>query len=125
MRIELPILEQKFVDGKIIPTEKIADFEVDTSIYSEERWEQNFPILAEKEGLFQYIARIQDNSITERVRVSSMLKAIYCFIESDEIPTYKHFAKMINLSTPEYTTRILESLKNAFKAILNGSSTKN
>lgn len=125
MRIELPILEQKMENGVVVAKERTAVFDIDTSVYSEERWEQNFPALAEKEGLFQYIERVQDNSVTDRVRVSCMLKAIYCFIESSEIPTYKHFAQMINLSTPEYTMRMLESLKAAFNAILNGASTKN
>lgn len=125
MKIQLPVLEQSFVNGKIISTEKIASFDIDTSVYSEERWEQNFPDLAKNEGLFQYIERIQKNSVTERVKVACMLKAVYCFIESEEIPTYKEFAQMFNLSTPDYTTRMIGALHSAFEAILNGSSVKN
>lgn len=125
MKIELPILDQKMENGEIVTSERLAIFDIDTSVYSEERWEQNFPALAANEGLFQYIERVQENAVTDRVRVSCMLKAIYCFIESAEVPTYKQFAQMISLSTPEYTVRMLESLKAAFKAILNGSSTKN
>lgn len=125
MKIELPILDQKMENGEIVTSERLAIFDIDTSVYSEERWEQNFPALAANEGLFQYIERVQENAVTDRVRVSCMLKAIYCFIESAEVPTYKQFAQMISLSTPEYTVRMLESLKAAFNAILNGSSVKN
>ena len=125
MKIQLPILEQEIADGRIISKERTAIFNIDTSVYSEERWEQNFPALAEKEGLFQYIERIQQNSVTERVKVACMLKAVYCFIESEEVPTYKDFAQMFNLATPEYTTRMIEALRSAFNAILNGSSVKN
>lgn len=125
MIIKLPILEQSLSDGNILSVERDAVFNIDTSVYSEERWEQNFPDLANKEGLFQYVERIQNNSVTERVKVACMLKAIYCFIESEEIPTYKSFAQMINLATHEYTKRMLDALCNAFKAILNGSSVKN
>lgn len=125
MRIELPILDQKMENGVLLTDERTAVFDIDTSVYSEERWEKNFPALAEKEGLFQYIERVQQHSVTDRVRVSCMLKAIYCFIESAEIPTYKQFAQMISLSNPEYTTRLLEGLKTAFNTILNGSSVKN
>lgn len=125
MRIELPILDQKIVDGQIVSTERNATFNIDTSVYSEERWEQNFPALASREGLFQYVERIQKDSTTERVKVACMLKAIYCFIESDEIPTYKSFAQMINLATPEYTTRMINTLHSAFDLILNSSSVKN
>ena len=125
MKIELPVLDQKIVNGKLISNERTAIFNIDTSVYSEERWEQNFPALASREGLFQYVERIQKDSVTERVKVASMLKAIYCFIESDEIPTYKAFAQMFNLATPEYTTRMINALHSAFEIILNGSSVKN
>lgn len=125
MRIDLPILEQKLENDSIVNSERTASFTIDTSVYSEERWEKNFPELARHEGLFQYIERIDNNSISDRVKVACMLKAIYCFIESDEIPTYKSFAQLINLAVPEYTTRLIDTLKNAFKLILNGSSVKN
>lgn len=125
MKIELPVLDQKIVNGELISNERTAIFNIDTSVYSEERWEQNFPALASREGLFQYVERIQKDSVTERVKVASMLKAVYCFIESDEIPTYKAFAQMFNLATPEYTTRMINALHSAFEIILNGSSVKN
>ena len=125
MKIKLPILEQSIENGNLISAERDAVFNLDTSVYSEERWEQHFPTLASKEGLFQYVERIQKDSVTERVKVACMLKAIYCFIESDEIPTYKSFAQMINLATPEYTTRMIKILHDAFNIILNSSSVKN
>lgn len=126
MFVEIPILKQELVEGKVVSTEKNAIFDVDTSVYSEERWEQNFPKLAQKEGLFQYIDRIQkDTGVVENVRVAAMLKAVYCFLESEEIPTYKSFAQMFKLSDPEYTERLIKRLTNVFKQILGGSSTKN
>lgn len=125
MIIKLPILRQSLSEGTLLSEEYNAVFNIDTSVYSEERWEQHFPELAKKEGLFQYIEKIQKESVTERVKVACMLKAIYCFIESDEIPTYKSFAQMINLATPEYTTRMIKTLHDAFDAILNSSSVKN
>jgi hypothetical protein len=125
MKIQLPILEQRLEGDTLVSNERISTFDIDTSVYSEERWEQNFPDLAAKEGLFQYIERIKENSVTNRVRAACMLKAIYCFIESEEIPTYKHFAQMISLSNEEYSTRLLTSLESAFRLILNGSSVKN
>ena len=125
MRIELPVLKQEIVDGAIVSEETVEKFEIDTSVYSEERWEQNFPLLAEKEGLFQYIERIQKNALPGRVKVACMLKAIYCFIESDTIASYKEFAQMFNLAVPEYTERLISTLKQSFDLVLNGSSVKN
>lgn len=125
MIIKLPLLKQRIVDDTVVSEETSACFEVDTSVYSEERWEQNFPALAQKESLFSYIERIQEQSVSDRVQVTCMLKAIYCFIESDSIHSYKEFAQLINLATPEYTTKFIDSLRNAFKLIINSSSVKN
>ena len=125
MRVSIPVLEQEYTDNGIVSSEKDVCFDIDTSVYSEERWEQNFPDLAAREGLFQYAERIQNNSVSDRVRVSCMLKAIYCFLESDACPTYKSFAQLFNLAVPEYTERLITRLKQVFQAILGGSSVKN
>lgn len=125
MRIELPTLKQEMVGEEVITTESTAVFDLDTSVYSEERWEQNFPRLAEHYGLFQYIEKVQKESETNKVRVIAMLKAVYCFIESNTVPTYKDFAKMFNLAVPEYTDKLINKLKTAFKLVLGGSSVKN
>lgn len=125
MIIKLPVLNQKLENEQVVSEEKSVAFDIDTSVYSEERWEQNFPQLAGKESLFQYIERVHSASATDRVRVVCMLKAIYCFIESDSIPTFKSFAQLFNLATPEYTDRLIAELLSAFKAILAGSSVKN
>lgn len=125
MKVQIPILEQELVDEQVVNKETIAVFDLDTSVYSEERWEQNFPQLSAKEGLFQYIERVQKNALTERVKVACMLKAIFCFIESDKITSYKEFAKMFNLAVPEYTSKLIETLTKSFKMILGGSSVKN
>lgn len=125
MRIDIPVLKQNISNGEIRSQEINVPFEIDTSVYSEERWEQNFPALAAREGLFEYISRIKENALTERVKVASMLKAIYCFLESKEIKSYKDFAQMFNLAVPEYTERLITTLKESFDLILNSSSVKN
>lgn len=125
MRIELPILHQEIAGDKLVSVEKSVQFDLDTSVYSEERWEQNFPAMAAHEGLFQYIERVQKNSLTERVKVAAMLKAIFCFLESDEIGSYKSFAQMFNLANSEYTEKLISALIAAFKLVLGSSSVKN
>lgn len=125
MIIKLPVQKQRLQDDVLIYDEVSVPFEIDTSVYSEERWEQNFPNQAANEGLFQYIARVKEQGLTDRVKVTALLKAIYCFVESDSVPTYKDFAKLFNMATPEYTDKLIHSLKSAFELILNSSSVKN
>ena len=129
MKIRLPLLRQEIVNNTIVSQEEILEVELDTSVYSEERWEQNFPELAKREGLFQYIERIHEatknGEVDKRVSVISMLKAIYCFLEFEGYMDYKSFCKMFNLAQTEYTTKLIEELKRAFKLILGSSSVKN
>lgn len=125
MKITLPFLHQKVEDEKVVSKEEDIVFDLDTSIYSEERWEQHFPQLASRESLFQYIERIQQDAISDRVKVACMLKAIFCFIESDRINTYKEFAQMFSLSDIDYTDRLISKLKNAFTLVLGSSTVKN
>ena len=125
MKIQIPVLNQEMIEDVVVNKESNLVVDIDTSIYSEERWEQNFPNLAKHEGLFQYIERVQNNSLTDRVKVAGMLKAIFCFIESDRISSYKEFAQMFNLAVPEYTEKLIDTLLKSFKMIINGSSVKN
>ena len=125
MKIKLPIIHKKLVDDSVVIEESFINLELDTSVYSEERWEQHFPVQAQHEGLFQYVERIQAGAVNDRVKVACMLKAVFCFVESEDLPDYKSFAKLFDLATPEYTERLIQCLKGAFNAVLNSSSTKN
>lgn len=125
MRIDLPIIRKSLVNGSVCIDQGSITLDLDTSVYSEERWEKNFPALAEKEGLFQYIERVHSGSVTDRVKVACMLKAIYCFVESNELPDYKSFAMLFDLAVPEYTEKLITCLKVSFEKIIGGSSTKN
>lgn len=126
MKVEIPILHQSFDGDKIIQEEKEEFFDIDTSVYSEERWEQHFPVQAQHESLFEYIEKVRNaKNVSDRVRVCSMLKAVYCFIESDTVPTYKQFAQLFVLSNPEYTERLINRLISVFKAVSESSAVKN
>lgn len=125
MKIQLPVLHEEIVLDELVQTETLETFDLDTSVYSEERWEKHFPQMAEKEGLFAYIERVSKTKTTDRVRVISMLKAVFCFIESEKVSTYKEFAQMFSLSSTEYTNRLIDTLKKAFETVLRGSAVKN
>ena len=126
MKVAIPILRQSFDGGKVVNEEKEELFDIDTSVYSEERWEQHFPAQAKQESLFEYIERVQHSKdVSDRVRVSAMLKAVYCFVESDTVPSYKQFAQLFVLSNPDYTERLINRLVSVFRAVSEGSAVKN
>lgn len=125
MKIEIPTLREEIREGELVREEKTILLDIDTSVYSEERWEQNFPLMAQHEGLFQYIERVSEIQTSDRVRVVAMLKALYCFVESSEIPTYKAFAQMFSLSATDYTERLINKLLETFRLITGSSTVKN
>jgi hypothetical protein len=119
--IELPVIEQKIEEGKLIETKTKLKAYIDTSIYSQTRWEINFPKEAEKEGLFDYIERIKEYKQVDIAKTISLLKAIYCFMEIDK--SFKDFLKLFNVS--DNTLPLINALKDTFEIILNSSAEKN
>ncbi len=95
---------------------------LDMSLYAEERWEQNFPKLAEKETLFAYIARLQLTDTTDIYPyLLTSLKALYCFLDSDEIGSFKEFARLFALTNADLLDKQVKTIQNAFDGVLSGS----
>lgn len=119
----MPIYEQKEVKGKLITTEKTIEVVIDTSVFSEQRWEDNFPKQAEKETLTSYIARIlktkNKNSIAY---VLSGLKALYCLIKSSSFPDFESFASNFNLADEKSLNKAVNRLQYIFNLALNSST---
>lgn len=119
----MPIYEQKEVKGKLITIEKTIEVVIDTSVFSEQRWEDNFPKQAEKETLMSYISRIiktkNKNSIAY---VLSGLKALYCLIKSSSFPDFESFASNFNLADEKSLNKAVNRLQYIFNLALNSST---
>jgi hypothetical protein len=128
MKIKLPLLRKEF-DEKTKTVKQIRgtlECDIDTTVYAEERWERHFPELAQREGLFEYAERITGHKEEGgRAYVAALLKAVFCFIESDDLPTYKSFAQLFDLADEKYSTELINGFKDAFDLILGSSATKN
>lgn len=133
IKTTLPIIEKTLVkettpDGEkeqIKITERDIVITLDTSVYAEERWEQNFPHNAEKETLFAYVARVQkskQDKATDTANVLSNLKAIYCFIESDEVATFKEFCRLFDLSDARHTEKVVNKIVYIFELVSEGGT---
>lgn len=124
--VKLPIVQQKILENGELHTEKTEEeVQVDFSVYAEMRWEKEFPQQAEKEGLFEYIERLNrikklgKNAHLQRELVLSMTKVLYCLIESNW--TFKEFAQKISIQQPAFIKKINEILELA----VNSSAEKN
>lgn len=124
----LPVLETELneADGTLKKSEREIKVKIDTSLFAEERWEKHFPHNAQRETLFAYIERVQEKGLADAAHILSNLKALYCFIESDEIADFKSFLQLFNMSDVEYLTRLTNKIKLVFEIALKSTvSAKN
>ena len=103
------------------------DCTLDTSLYAEQRWEKYFPDEASKSKLFDYVERLLNakGEVSARVYSLSMLKAVYCFIESDDLPEFKEFAQLFDMSDEQFAIETIKKLQHMFEIALSSSATKN
>lgn len=123
MKITLPIQTKEYTDSGIKITASEKEFDLDTSLASEIRWEAKFPEQAEKADLFSYTQRIQENkSLTAPVLLSKM-KSIYCWFDTDV--SFIDFVKMFDLSDKNYTDKLTAKITKVWETIQEGSAEKN
>lgn len=100
IKIKLPINKRELIDGKIVDNLSEIIAYVDISVFAEERWEKNFPELAKNETMLTYLTRLEKLRKSKKdinsTTVKSMLKVLYCCLESDELPTFKSFVQIFD-----------------------------
>lgn len=89
----LPVFETTLDEtkGELIHKTRDIKVQIDVSLFAEKRWEENFPANAKNETLFAYVERIGDKGAKNPAYLMSNLKAVYCFIVSDEIADFGAF----------------------------------
>lgn len=121
MIIKLPTIKRKPIEenGEIVDivTEKeYLAFDLDTSIHSEYRFQRYFKDTVSDKTLADYASRILSfkpkNSSDRMLQLASLLKIIYCFLESEKVPTYEDFEKLFDFSiAEELLTKIAKILE--------------
>jgi len=126
MKTTLPILKIDYDETTKTAkkTESEIEVNIDTSVFAEQRWEENFPQQAARETLFAYVERIigTDGKIG-KANILSSLKALFCFIESNALPDFKAFCQMFNVAESDYFNRLTDKISTVFDVALHGSVT--
>ena len=123
MRFKFPVQRKELVDGKVKKEKGYIDFDIDTSLASQARYEKKFPELAKYEDLYNYSIRIKDVKELSTAKILSWLKLLYCWIETDL--DYIDFLKLFDLTDQDYVKEFIKALEKAFNTIIDGSSEKN
>ena len=125
IQTKLPVFESHIDEktNKLVIEPKEIDVKIDTSLFAEERWEANFPHNAKNETLFAYIERMRDEGKIDTVHVLSHLKALYCFLEGDDIADFKSFCQLFNTVDGKRLAQLVEKIKVVFEIILDSATT--
>lgn len=125
IKIKIPFNEREIVEGKIKNNPGEIAAHLDMTVFAEERWQKHFPENAKNETLFAYVERIQKQNKTSKidmVTIISNLKALYCFLKSEELPTFNTFAQLFDLSDQVTLDKQVKVIREAFDIVLHSSA---
>lgn len=128
IRSKLPIFQYQYDEEKkqVISQRKDIDVLIDTSIFSQQRWEAHFPLLAEKETLQAHLERVKKINAKglDIPKIISILKVLFCFIDSNEFSTFEDFSKAFSIPNTNDLEILINKIKDIFEAIVNSSAVK-
>lgn len=123
MKIKLPIQTKELKGEELVKIESEKEFELDTTLAAQIRFETKFPELAQNEDLFDYSKRITANEQLTAGVIISKMKMLYCWLETDI--DFVQFLKMFDLTDIEYITKLTNCIKKAIEIVFNSSAEKN
>lgn len=120
----LPVFETELNEksGELIHKTRDIKCKIDVSLFAEKRWEENFPANAKNETLFAYVERVGEKDLKNPAYLMSHLKAVFCFIESDEIADFNAFLRLFDIAGGECLTRLLDKIKFVFEIALKAAA---
>lgn len=123
MKIKLPVQLKEIKDGKLKKEVLEKEFDLDTSVASQVRFEAKFPELAENEDLYEYSKRISVVKSKSAGVIISQMKVLYCYLDTDM--SYMEFLKMFDLADLEYIKKLTSAITECFDIVFNSSAEKN
>lgn len=105
MRINLPIIKERYYDGdgKLVVERGELPVTIDASMLAHLKWEEHF----EKQlgvNLTEYTERVSkwvQNPEEAKLHFLSLLKWLYCYVNSDALPTFIDFVKLFQVEVME------------------------
>ena len=98
MIIKIPTIKKELKDDKLIKHKGEMKVEIDTSFLAHLKWEEKFQ---ENMGvdLNTYTSKVrewlEDDTLAKR-NFMGFLKLLYCYVNSDKLPTFKSFIKLFD-----------------------------
>ena len=126
MRFELPTLKEEFNSETkaIVEKEGSINCELNLTLDAQQTWEDEFPVLANQIGLFDYVEKMRDVKIVDQSTAMIALKIIYCFILFDEKVSFREFVRMFTFANAEYFKKLSSTITDILKAINDRNENK-
>ena len=117
MYVTIPIIKERKIDKNTNKVDVIKDeikVRVDTSFLAHLKWEQEFQEImkCDLNEYTQRIASIQNDKELVKTNMLGVLKLLYCYIHSDDIPSFKNFLQLLDYEVAEDILNILSDVLN-------------
>ena len=122
--LKLPTLKQEIKDGELKSVKGEMNCFVNVSASAQMIWEREFPILAEKTALFEYVDNFSQTGIKDSASAIFALKLLYCFLVFEKPLSVFDYLSMFNFASVEYFDELTQTLIKAFEVIFPESKKK-
>lgn len=121
MRINIPTLKKTWDEDKktTIREQGQLSVNIDTSMLAHLKWEEQFQDVVGHDlaTYTEMVRKWAKDEQTAKARFIGMLKLLYCYVDSEELPTFKDFAKMLDFEIiDEILTKISSVLEEVGKS---------
>lgn len=123
MKITLPIQRKQLKGQEVIKIKENKEFELDTTLVAQMRYEKNFPELAKNEDLFDYSKRISEVDSLSAAVIISKMKMLYCWLDGNI--DFIEFLRLFDLTDIEYITNLTGEINRVIELVFNSSAEKN
>jgi hypothetical protein len=116
MIITIPTISKEMVNGEIKKTKGEMKVNIDTSFLAHLKWEEQFQsIVGYDLATYTEMVKIwlQDKS-KGKSHFLGLLKLLYCYVNSDELPTFKDFCKLFDV---EIADEILKKISAVLEEV--------
>ncbi|MDD4275929.1 MAG: hypothetical protein RBT65_07560 [Methanolobus sp.] len=116
MIITIPTISKEMVNGEIKKTKGEMKVNIDTSFLAHLKWEEQFQsIVGYDLATYTEMVKIwlKDKS-KGKSHFLGLLKLLYCYVNSDELPTFKDFCKLFDV---EIADEILKKISAVLEEV--------
>jgi uncharacterized membrane protein YkvA (DUF1232 family) len=104
MIITVPkLIRKQNVEGSIETTRELLKLEVDTSFKAHLKWEKYFmdQLDCDLNTYYERVSKWMKDPKSAKANMIGMLKLLYCYVNSDQLPTFIDFLGMFDVAVAD------------------------